>query len=252
MDKKGALSTPLVFWSQSGLDIQHVITALSVFSSYIVTGSASGELVMWKAQDQTCVPLLIATPGIALECHQLVFIHPPYKAALRGTIWVASLHADNRIRVWEWADGRCIAISSPGLLEPIARARHMSEIQRRLLAIGGEAVVHIIDAWNLTSLCRYHLPESLVDLCAQTYATSTRMLVLCGEDQVLVWDLGDVTEFLANPTAKHLFDPRPTLKLTMGSAEKPSKIALTTDASLLAVAYEYLISFVHESWVMSI
>ena len=113
-------------------------------------------------------------------------------------------------------------------------------------------IVHIIDAWNLTSICRYSLPEQLVDLCAQTYAASTRMLVLCGEDQVLVWDIGDVTEFLAYPSSKHLFDPRPNLKLIMGSAEKPSKIALTTDACLLAVAYEYLISFVHESWVISI
>lgn len=249
MEKKSALSLPLIFWNKVGADIKHHITALAVYGTYIATGSSTGDIVMWRAEKRRCQAVIVATPSIDLECRQLVFVHPPFAAAIDAVAWVVSLHDDNRIRVWDWQDGRCVSASARNLLSPITRSTHLCEIQRRLLAVGGEErVLHIIDSWSLANISTYRLPANLLSICAQNSANSTRLCALCRNYEVLMWNFADVSEFLIDPRSPRPMDSHP-VKLTMRTAQLPNKVAISTDGSLLAVVYESLISFVHEDWV---
>lgn len=250
MELKTVLSLPLIFWRKAETDLHHSITALAACGSRIVTGSASGEIVMWVAANGKCDARVIATARLELECRQLVFVRPPYMQALGTDCWVVSLHDDNRLRVWDWQDGRCLSVTPQTLLQPLARATLLRALQERLLAVGGEDnILHIVDSWSLTKLSSYRLPGRLVDLAAQTHSQGARLLALCGEDQVLLWELSNVSDFLIDDNCPRPMDSRPTLKLTMRTSELPRLISLSQDCSLLVVAYENIISFVHESWV---
>ena len=250
MDRKTVLSLPLIFWSRTGADLQHSISTMAVHGTCLATGSLTGDIVMWVVKDLVCTPLILATPRLGMECRQLAFVKPPYQTALGVSLWVASLHDDNRIRVWDWEDGRCVSVSEPSLLQPIPRVTLMRPIQNRLLAIGGEGcVLHIVDSWSLTKISSYRLPAHLIDISAQNCGLGTRLVALCGEDQVILWELSDVSNYLIDIEVPRPTDPRPALKLTMGTSESPHKVAFSTDCTLLAVAYESIISFVHEDWV---
>jgi len=205
---------------------------------------------MWVSDQGQCQARVVATARLGLECRQLAFVRPPYEHALGADCWVVSLHDDNRVRVWDWYDGRCLSATSQTFLQPLARATLLRALQERLLAIGGEDnVLHIVDSWTLTKLSSYRLPGRLVDLAAQTHDHGGRLLALCGEDQVLLWELSNAPGFLIDDYCPRPMDSRPTLKLTMRTSELPRLISLSQDCSLLVVAYENIISFVHESWV---
>ena len=250
MEQETVLSLPLIFWRKAATDLHHSITALAACGSRLVTGSASGELVMWVSDQGQCQARVVATARLGLECRQLAFVRPPYEHALGADCWVVSLHDDNRVRVWDWYDGRCLSATSQTFLQPLARATLLRALQERLLAIGGEDnVLHIVDSWTLTKLSSYRLPGRLVDLAAQTHDHGGRLLALCGEDQVLLWELSNAPGFLIDDYCPRPMDSRPTLKLTMRTSELPRLISLSQDCSLLVVAYENIISFVHESWV---
>lgn len=252
MEAGTVLSLPLVFWRKTETDLEHVITAIAAEGGKLATGAVTGEVVMWTAEHGVCKARILATPQLGLECRQLVFASPPYPQALGTDSWVVSLHDDSRLRVWDWYDGRCISISPPTLLQPMSRATHMKVLQGRLLAIGGEEnVLHIVDCWNLAKLSSYRLPGRLVDLAAESCAGGARLFALCGDDQVLLWEISNSSDFLIDEFTPRPIDSRPTLTLTMRTPESPTLISLSHDLSLLVVAYENIINFVPEAWVLT-
>lgn len=252
MERRSALCLPMIFWNKGKADIRHLVTALAVCGEQVATGAATGDIVLWRAEEGKCTPVIIASPSLGLECRKLVFLRPPFPAALGVSLWVASLHDDRRIRIWDWEDGRCALVSEPDLLVPLCRPVHMVEIQRRFLAVGGEdSVVHIIDGWSLSKLSTFRLPATLLCVASQSLARSSRLLALCANSVIVLWEFGDVSMYLINPLTPRPIDSHPALKLTMRTTETPRKVAITPQGDLLAVSYDTLISFIHEHWYSS-
>lgn len=249
MERRRTLCLPMIFWNKSNADIRHLVTSLAVCGEQVATGAVTGDIVLWRAEESKCTPVIIATPSLGLECRKLVFLRSPFPTALGVALWVASLHDDRRIRLWDWEDGRCASVSEPDLLSPLSRPVHMVEIQQRFLVVGGEEpVVHIIDGWSLSKLSTFRLPAGLLCISSQSIAHSSRLLALCANSVVVLWEFGDVSQYLINPQTTRPIDSHPALKFTMRTTEVPRKVAITPQGDLLAVSYDTIISFIHEQW----
>ena len=246
-----SLTLPLAFWHRDNLRFPHVPTALAVSaSSGLVTASATGELLFWRCERQAFFPRLVATPSINHECRQLILLSAPPHPERPASLYVVSLHGDNRIRVWDFCDGRCVAVTPVTMFAEGFIIAGIVAVPKRLVAIAGsEKSVHILDSWTMTRMCSYKTTGDLVDIRSQWSESESRLAALHGEGFVTVWGFHDSGAITAPADFNFA---RPIAKLTMIVGESPSKVAISRDFGFVAVAYERTVSFIHQSWVLAI
>lgn len=244
---ESGLTLPMVFWHRDNVSIAHAVCSLVVEDQGVVTGGDTGEIVFWTHHSTGYLPRLIATPNINYECRQLLFTRSPPNPESPSGLLVISLHADNRVRVWDYLDGRCIAVTAVNLFSENFIIARICVIPVRFVAIAGsEKSIHILDVWSMTRLCSYKAQGELVDIVAGTKGERTRLASVHAEGFVTVWDFQDNGDIAVSPECNFA---QPIAKLTMVTDEPPSKVAISKELDVIALAYERKISFIHESWV---
>ena len=205
-------------------------------------------MVFWTEQESCLVPRLIATANVNHECKELVLLPAPSLPELPQNLLAVSLHADNRVRVWDYLDGRCIAATAASMFGDSFIIARICAIPKRFVAIAGcEKSIHILDIWTMTRLCSYKTQGELVDITACSVGEKTRLAAVHGEGFVTLWDFTDSGDIGSAPECNFA---RPTAKLTMVIEENPLKVAISRELDIVAMAYERTVSCIHESWVI--
>lgn len=244
------LTLPMVFWHRDNVQLKHAIQCLAVEEKAVISGGKAGEMVFWRQEELGLVPRIVATANVNHECKELVLLPAPPLPEQPFGLLVASLHADNRVRIWDYLDGRCIAATSASMFGDSFVIARICAISKRFVAIAGsEKSIHILDIWTMTRLCSYKTQGELVDITARSMGEKTRLAAVHGEGFVTLWDFTDSGDITSSPECNFA---RPTAKLTMVIEETPTKVAISRELDIVAMAYERTVSFIHESWVILI
>lgn len=128
------------------------------------TGAKTGEVIIWSRKNENFVPSLILLPGLNQNVGPLTsmtvmklpdpdlmvitFIPSMNKKAYSNNCLV-TVHTDNRLRIWDLNDGRCISISSHDLFineSEIKEIRPLfSEMKRFLICLGIDFLIRLMD-----------------------------------------------------------------------------------------------------------
>jgi len=236
----------MVFWHRDNVRVKHAVQCLAVQEDGVISGGEAGEMVFWTQG----VPRVVATANVNHECKQLVLLAAPPLPELPCGLLVVSLHGDNRVRVWDYLDGRCIAATAASMFGDSFIIARICAVPKRFVAIAGsEKSIHILDIWTMTRLCSYRTLGELVDITACSVGDRTRLGAVHGEGFVTLWDFADSGDMGSAPECNFA---RPTAKLTMVIEEVPTKLAISRELDIVAVAYEHTVSFIHQSWVIHI
>lgn len=156
------LSLTFAFWNKNSQDPEHKIVCMIHKDSLIVTGCLTGELVLWNLINTSYSPCIICSPGKNSKCHSLSFVTGPIPEIVGSKILVASLHADQKIRLWDIQDGRCTSSSSSTLL-PNFEFTHILSFGNQFLALYGECSdIIIVDAWSMERVSFFSMSGKVV------------------------------------------------------------------------------------------
>jgi hypothetical protein len=243
-----SLEMPVLFLNKNSSEISHNITSLAVMNSQIYTGSQSGEICIWKLEQEQYVPDMLMSTGSEFPCKALTCLSAPYPEFLSCNHLVVSLHGDNRVRSWDSEDGRCIAASRNELLPEVVLLEKIENVQMRAIALGARnKKIFLVDVWSMTVLYELLADDEIVSLFHLT-AFGNHLAALSLQGQISFWGIPNLTGYLME--SDHFLPEvsKPSLTLIMQSGEKPSILASTPDCSLLAISYKTLISFIHNTW----
>lgn len=164
------LSIPFIFWNKNNQEPEHKISAISKKPNIIVTGSMTGEIVFWLEQDEIFVPTFISSINKQAICLSLCFVNGPMPELVGSSLLAASLHNDNKIRLWDIKDGRCTSVSSSSLL-PNYQFFQLTCFKEQFLAVSGDCSdIFIVDSWSMEKLTFFSMSGRVVKVVATSSA----------------------------------------------------------------------------------
>ena len=250
MAQSSVLSLPFVFWTKAHADLRHDITVAVDWESGLVTGSPSGELIFWQFLPPSYQPRIVSSPSNGLTCLSLGVLLPPFHLALSTSTWVVSLHSDNRLRIWDPQDGRCISIS-PRTMFTWCSLTLMKVIHRRLLAISGDDMtVNLVDAWSMTKLSSYTCPMNVIGLETDTKGDLGLLVSLSEGNMLSIWTFSDLSTFLIDPM--HMQIAKDCIPISSGKIDAIGQLShVEVMGDLIFLCSHDTMHVLHYQWISS-
>ncbi|CAG9318291.1 unnamed protein product [Blepharisma stoltei] len=243
-----SLQIPFIFWNKKGQELTHNFSSLACHDNLICTGSETGDICIWRPSSNQYSPEIICTIGIESVCRALEFIKAPCPELIGSTIWLISLHQDNRLRCWDLNDGRCMSISESAILPEHVMLNKMLKIQDRFVAISGESSdIYFIDTWAMERIAYFSMPGEVVYIETAYFSNNLNLLSLDATGELDVWTIPDLKDYYYDRDNLPQINPDPWQNFQL-KEEMPSLMKSSSDAGLLAVVYEYYVWFIHYSW----
>ena len=178
-----------------GCSMNHNIISLCLNSDNICTGSATGEIAIWKKnkgwevgvicslpEDTPCICLCIVPPAIEIQ------------RFLGAQSLIISLHANNKIRAWDINDGKCLAYSGELFLEE-NNLQHIVSSSNGNAIVAGENDIFVVDVYHMTRISYFNTETKVLDL-------------ICYKDEIIAADCKKLyifnmnSEYMAEGTVK--------------------------------------------------
>lgn len=158
------ITIPFVFWNKNSQEPEHKITCMKIDGNCLTTGSLTGEVCIWEMKGTSYSPKVICTLGKICPCIELAFVFGTIPELVGSAKLIASLHGDNKLRLWDIEDGRCTSSSSSYLL-PNYKFTILQEIQKQYLAVAGESSdIMLIDLWSMERIAYFSMTNSVTSL----------------------------------------------------------------------------------------
>ncbi|OMJ94873.1 hypothetical protein SteCoe_1900 [Stentor coeruleus] len=147
-----------------GGHFSHSITCIAGYSSTIITGSTTGEIVYWKKHENYTPGVFCALPTDS-ACISLCIV-PANKeiSAMCSTQWlVVSLHEKSKIRMWDSVDGKCLAYST----DLFAENNDLSLLTKSIddfVLVAGKTEIYMIDVYRMQSVKFFYTERNILSI----------------------------------------------------------------------------------------
>lgn len=95
------ITIPFVFWNKNIQEPEHKINCMKLDEDCLATGSVTGEICIWEMKNETYIPKILCSIGKVCTCIALTFVHGAIPELVGSYKLIASLHCDNKLRVWD-------------------------------------------------------------------------------------------------------------------------------------------------------
>ena len=95
-----------------------------------------------------------------------------------SAFWLCTLHSDNRLRLWNTDDGRCVSVSSKAMLVSKALAlKGVEGFPGHVFVFSDSGDLHIVDAYKMVLNSKFKLQSH--GFAASTYLADKNCLIFC-------------------------------------------------------------------------
>ena len=226
---KSSLEVPFVFWNKNSEKLKHQVTCLCQHKKILATGTETGEVCIW----QNHKPKVICLVPYETECREIALVKR--NCEYIGGVYIATLHGDNRVRLWDAQDGNCISVSE----ELPAGVTKVSASKRLLAVLFESSEVRVLDLWTMKEaavLSTYSLPKG-------AFVSSKYIAVVDSDSQVYFWTLPEISEL-----SEIKVDPEDCSRVALEGAD-PVSITYSDEAELWCVVFRHKVEFLHSSWI---
>ncbi|OMJ92076.1 hypothetical protein SteCoe_5282 [Stentor coeruleus] len=147
-----------------GGNFSHSITCISGFSSTIITGSSTGEIVYWK-KHENYTPEVFCTIPSDLACISICVVPASIEMiSLCGVqLIVVSLHEKCKIRTWDFVDGKCLAYSSD-LFPESSDLTFLTRSIDNYIMVAGKNELYIIDVYSMQKVKYFSTERKILSI----------------------------------------------------------------------------------------
>ena len=239
------ITIPFVFWNKNIQEPEHKINCMKLDEDCLATGSVTGEICIWEMKNETYIPKILCSIGKVCTCIALTFVHGAIPELVGSYKLIASLHCDNKLRVWDRVDGRCTSSSSSTLL-PNYRFNQLQAIQKQFLAVAGEnSDIMLIDVWSMERIAYFSMTSSVVAL---------RLVADC---ELWAVDLNGTLRSFYIPTMENYFfdmscvpEINNTPSITYNIKEEVNDICISSCNQLIILKLTHGIRLYLKQWIL--
>ena len=147
-----------------GSSIDHIILSLCLNSDSICTGSATGEIAIWKKNNQWEVGV-ICSLSEETSCIGLCIISSSSEILrLLGTSsLIISLYANSKLRAWDINDGKCISYSKD-LFSEENNLQHITSTSNGNIIVTGKNEIFVVDIFKMNRIRYFNTENDVFDI----------------------------------------------------------------------------------------
>lgn len=237
-----SITLPFVFWNKNASEPEHRISCMKINDEYMVTGSETGEICIWSKRDYTAQ--VICTLGKISKCLSLDFVYGPIPELVGSDLAVATLHSDNKIRVWDIIDGRCISTSSSILL-PNYKFDLLLTIQRQFIAVAGEnSDIMLVDLWSMESVGYFSMTNPVV---CMDYISDQQLWALDTNGSLRSFAIPQVRNYFHDKN--YFFDLCNIPNYSYNIKDEVRSFSISTSANVIVVLLKHGLRVYLKEWV---